>query len=180
MILVKKRNLMKTKNLETERLVLKPISTNDSEFIFELYNSPKFLEFIGDRNIKSVEEAENYISTKFLPQLERLGFGNYLIVRKSDNQKIGAVGIFEREGLDIQDIGFSFLEEFHGKGYGFESASKLLDYVFTDFNLKKISAITSKENIASQNLIQKLGLKYLKTVQLPDDDEELLYYEIEK
>lgn len=168
------------KNMETDRLLLKPISKSDASFILELYNSETFIKFIGDKKIRSLEDAENYITEKFLPQLERLGYGNYLIVRKSDEKKIGAVGIFEREGLDVQDIGFSFLDEFQGKGYGFESASKLLEMAFTDFNLNGISAITSKENIASQNLIKKLGLKYLKTVQLPNEDVELLYYELSK
>ena len=171
---------MKTQRLETERLVLKPLTTDDSGFIFELYNSPKFIEFIGDRNIKTIQDAEQYIVTKFLPQLEKLGYGNYLVVKKSDNTKIGAVGIFQRDGLDVHDIGFSFLPEFEGKGYGFEAASKLLETAFSVFNLNTISAITTKENIASQNLIKKLGLQYQKTVQLPDGDKELLYYEIEK
>ncbi|MGA9212307.1 GNAT family N-acetyltransferase [Kaistella sp.] len=171
---------METKNLETERLLLSPMKTDDSEFIFELYNSPKFIEFIGDRNIKSIKDAENYITSKFLPQFERLGYGNFLITLQSDGTKIGGVGIFEREGLDVQDIGFSFLEEFQGKGYGFEAASELIKVGFNEWGLQKISAITSKENIASRKLIQKLGLKYLKTVQIPNDDEELLYYEMAK
>lgn len=166
-------------SMETERLLLKPISADDAGLILELYNSPKFIEFIGDRNIRTVEDAENYIVEKFLPQIERLGFGNYLIVRKSDGVKIGAVGIFEREGLDVHDIGFSFLPEFEGQGYGFESASKLLKTAFSEFGLKKISAITTQNNFSSQRLIEKLGLRYLKNVNLPNDDEELLYYEIE-
>ncbi len=170
---------MKNKTFETERLLLKPMSVNDSKFIFELYNSPKFIKFIGDRNIKTIKDAENYIKEKFLPQFEKLGYGNYLIIRKSDEKKIGGVGIFEREGLDVQDIGFSFLDEFQGKGYGYEAASKLLESAYKEFALKKISAITSKENFASQKLIEKLGLKYLKNIQLPNDGEELLYYETE-
>ncbi|MDQ0475986.1 GNAT family N-acetyltransferase [Chryseobacterium sp. MDT2-18] len=165
---------------ETERLLLKPMSTDDSEFIFELYNSPNFIKFIGDRNIKSVKDAENYIIAKFLPQAERLGYGNYLIMLKATGQKIGSVGIFEREGLEVHDIGFSFLPEFEGKGYGFEAARQLLETAFSEFGLKKISAITSKENIASQKLIEKLGLQYQSTVRLPDDEVELLYYELDK
>ncbi|MBU8883810.1 GNAT family N-acetyltransferase [Kaistella sp. DKR-2] len=167
------------KNLETERLLLKPISTDDAGLILELYNSPRFIEFIGDRNIRTLEDAENYIVGKFLPQMERIGFGNYLIERKSDSMKIGAVGIFERDGLDVHDIGFSFLPEFEGQGYGFESASKLLATAFNEFGLKKISAITTKTNFSSQKLIERLGLKYIKTVRIPNDEEELLYYEIE-
>ena len=165
---------------ETERLTLNPMSIDDAELIFELYNSPNFIKYIGDRNIKTLEDAEDYIKNKFLPQIERLGYGNYLITRKEDGKKIGGVGIFERDGLEVHDIGFSFLPEFEGKGYGFESASKLLEIGFKEFGLKKISAITTKENISSQKLIEKLGLKFQKTVRLPDDEEELLYYEMEK
>ena len=166
-------------SLETERLLLRPISTADTGFILELYNSPKFIEFIGDRNIRTMEDAENYIVGKFLPQMEKIGFGNDLIIRKCDSMKIGTVGIFEREGLDVHDIGFSFLPEFEGQGYGFESASKLLRTAFNEFGLKKISAITTKTNFSSQKLIGRLGLRYLKTVLIPNADEELMYYEIE-
>lgn len=88
------------------------------------------------------------------------------------------MGIFEREGLDVHDIGFSFLPEFEGNGYGFESASKLLETVVQEFSLKKVSAITTKTNFSSQKLIEKLGLKFRKLVTLPGDDVELLYYEI--
>ena len=167
------------KNLETERLLLEPMSIAEAPFIFELYNSPNFIKFIGDRNIKSLEDAENYITKKFLPQFERLGYGNFLITLKSDGSKIGSVGIYEREGLSVNDIGFSFLPEFTGRGYGYEAASKLLEIAFTKLGLKKISAITVKENLPSQKLIEKLGLKYHSTVRLPDDPEELLYYETE-
>ena len=166
--------------ITTDRLNLRLASMEDAPFFLELYNTPTFIQFIGDKNLRSLEDARSYVQNRFLPQIERLGYGNYLIIRKEDGAKIGSVGIFEREGLDVQDIGFSFLEEFQGKGYGYEAASKLLETAFTDFGCSKISAITSKENIASQSLIQKLGLKYLKTVQLPDDTEVLLYYEIEK
>jgi len=166
--------------METERLFLKPITIADADLILPMYNSPHFIEFIGDKNVKNFEDAENYISEKFLPQLEKSGYGNYVIVTKSDQQKIGAVGIFNRDGLEVQDIGFSFLPEFEGKGYGFEAASKLMETGFTKFGIQKISAITTEDNISSQKLIVKLGLKYLKMVQLPDDKTELMYYEIEK
>lgn len=170
--------MKKINHVETERLTIRAISSEDAEFILELYNSPKFIEFIGDRNIRTTKDAEQYITEKFLPQYELLGFGNYLIIRKADSYKIGSVGIFERDGLDVHDIGFSFLPEFEGNGYGFESASKLLETIIQEFSLKKISAITTKTNFSSQKLIEKLGLKYKKIVTLPGDDLELLYYEI--
>lgn len=163
--------------IETERLALRPMAAEDSAFVLALYNEPNFLKYIGDKKIRTIEEAEEYIKTRFRPQIEKLGYGNYLITRKSDGIKIGSVGIFQREGMEIHDIGFSFLGEFEGKGYGFEAASALMQQVFANFGLKKISAITSKENFASQRLIEKLGLKFQKLVILPDETEELLYYE---
>ena len=151
-----------TDSIETERLLLKLVSVDDTAFIYELYNSPRFIEFIGDRNIRNKDDARNYI-----------------IVRKDDGQKIGSVGIFERDGLDVNDIGFSFLPEFEGKGFGFEAASALMEIAFKEFGVKKLSAITTDANISSQKLIEKLGLKFKKTVRLPDDEEDLRYYEME-
>lgn len=162
---------------ETERLILRPMSLEDGEFILDLYNRPKFIQFIGDRHLKTVSDAENYIQNRFLPQMERLGYGNYLMITKDGNYKIGAVGIFEREGLDVVDIGFSLLDEFEGKGYAYEAAIKVKSIGMDDFGLKKISAITTKENFSSQKLIEKLGLKFQKLVNIPDDPEELMYYE---
>ena len=164
---------------ETERLIIRPMSLEDADLIFELYNMPKFIKFIGDRNINSLADAENYIKAKFLPQFEKLGFGNYLIELKEGNIKIGGVGLFEREGLDIVDIGFSVLERFEGKGYMFEAAQKVKSIGMDDFGLNKISAITVKDNFSSQKLIERLDLKFQKYVTLPNEDEELMYYETE-
>ncbi|MCJ7934033.1 MAG: GNAT family N-acetyltransferase [Chryseobacterium sp.] len=164
---------------ETERLIIRPISLEDSDFIFKLYNSPKFIQYIGDRGIKTPADAENYIKNRFLPQFERSGFGNYLVVTKEGNEKIGGVGIFEREGLDIVDIGYSLLEEYEGKGYAYEAAQKVKSIGMDEFGLTKISAIISKDNASSQKLIEKLGLKFKKQVTLPGEDEELNYYETE-
>ncbi len=164
---------------ETERLILRPMSLDDAEFILDLYNRPKFIQFIGDRHLKTISDAENYIKSRFLPQFEKLGYGNYLMLTKEGNHKIGGVGIFEREGLDVVDIGFSLLDEFEGKGYAYEAAMKVKSIGMDDFNLKKISAITTKDNFSSQKLIEKLGLKFQKFVTIPDDTEELMYYETE-
>lgn len=155
------------------------MSLEDRDFILDLYNRPKFIRYIGNRGVKTVADAENYIKNKFFPQLERAGFGNYLVVTKESDEKIGAVGIFEREGLDVVDIGYSLLEEFEGKGYAYEAAQKVKSIGMDGFGLPKMSAIISKDNISSQKLIEKLGLKFQKYITLPNEDEELMYYETE-
>lgn len=162
---------------ETDRLILKPAGEQDADFFLELYNMPSFIQYIGDRNLRTKEDAENYIKSRFIPQIEKLGVGNYVVILKEDHTKIGAVGIFEREGLDVLDIGFSFLEKYEGKGYAYESANKLKEVAATDFGVKKLSAITTKDNFSSQKLIEKLGLKFQKMVTIPNDDAELMYYE---
>jgi ribosomal-protein-alanine N-acetyltransferase len=166
------------KTIETERLILKIANLEDAEFFLKLYNEPKFIQFIGDRNLKTIEDAENYVKEKFQPQFDKMGFGNYVMVTKSDNLKIGAMGIFIREGLEIPDIGFSVLEEFHNFGYAFEAANALKKIIFKDFKIEKLSAITTEDNISSQKLIEKLGLKYIKMVEFPGADNLLRYYEM--
>lgn len=174
-----KSNLPKKENnfYETERLLIRPVAVDDTDIIFQLYNMPNFIKFIGNKNINSLSDAENYIKSKFLPQIEKRGFGNYILVLKEGNQKIGSVGIFEREGLGVVDIGFSVLEKFEGKGLMFEAAQKVKSIGMEEFGLNKISAITSKDNFSSQKLIERLGLKFQKYVTLPNEDEELMYYE---
>ena len=162
---------------ETDRLILKPAEEQDADFFLGLYNMPSFIQYIGDRNLRTKEDAENYIKSRFIPQIEKLGFGNNVVILKEDHTKIGAVGIFEREGLDVLDIGFSFLEKYEGKGYAYESANKLKEVAATDFGVHKISAITTKDNFSSQKLIERLGLKFQKMVTIPEDVVELMYYE---
>lgn len=168
------------KKFETERLVIRPTSDEDAEFIFELLNTPKWLEYIGDRNVASVAMAKNYIQTKIQPQLERLGYSNYTLIRKSDNAKIGSCGLYDREGLDDTDIGYAFLPEYEKQGYAFEAANKIKDVGLNVFNINVISAITAKNNAASQKLLEKLGLKLVGTTTLPNETEELLLYKIKK
>jgi RimJ/RimL family protein N-acetyltransferase len=171
---------MKTyKHFETERLILQPTSEDDAEFIFELVNTPKWLANIGDRNVKSVADAKAYIKDRMTPQLEKLGFGNYTLIRKLDNIKIGTCGLYDREGMEGIDLGFALLPDYENMGFGFESASKLKNIGIKEFNIKRISAITTKENRASQKLIEKIGLKFFKTVRIPNDKKELLLYRLE-
>ena len=166
------------KHFETDRLILRPTTTADAEFIFELLNTPKWLANIGDRNVKSVDEAKTYIKERITPQLEKLGYGNYTLIKKADNIKIGTCGLYDREGLEGIDIGFALLPAYENMGYGYESAAKLLEIGMMEFQINRISAITAKENIASQKLIEKLGLKYTNTIKIPNDEEELLLYSL--
>lgn len=166
-------------SFETERLILKPFEITDAPFLLTLLNSPKWLQYIGDRNVHTEAEAADYIKVKMIAQLERLGYGNNLVIEKESNTPIGACGLYERPGLPIVDIGFAFLQEYEGKGYGYEAASRLLKVGKEDFSMQKVCAITTKENVASQKLINKLGLKFIKIINIEGDKEDLMYFEKE-
>ena len=172
--------MTKYKSFETERLILKPTSEEDAEFVYHLLNTPKWIQYIGERNIKTVEIAKEYIKNKMIPQLGRLGYSNYTLIRKLDNVKVGTCGLYDRDGLEGIDIGFALLPEYEKKGYAFEAADKLKNIAFNEFDISEISAITTKDNISSQKLLEKLGLKLIGTTKIPNDEEELLLYRIEK
>lgn len=171
---------MKYKTFETERLIIRPTAEGDAEFIRELVNTPKWRRYIGDRNIKTVEDAEEYIKERMKPQLERLGFSNYTLIRKEGSRKIGTCGLYDREGKEGIDIGFALLPEYEKKGFAFEAANRILAAAFDEFEIETISAFTTKDNTSSQKLLEKLGLKNEGTTKLPNDDEELVVYRIEK
>ncbi len=165
------------KFFETERLFLKPMDEKDAAFLLQVVNSPKWLQYIGDRNLHTEEEAAAYIKEKITTQLDRLGYGNNVVIQKENNIPVGACGLYDRPGLPVVDIGFAFLEKYEGKGYGFESASRLLQAGKEDFGIEKVCAITVKENLTSQKLLVKLGLQFIKMIKLDKDKEELMYYE---
>lgn len=165
---------------ETKRLIIRPTTVEDAAFIQAVMNTEGWLKFIGDRNVKTQEAAVEYIKAKMRPQQERLGYSNNTVIRKSDGGKIGSCGLYDREGLEGVDIGFAFLPEYGGQGYALEAANKVKELAFGKFGLSIISGITVKENIKSQRLLEKLGLKFIKMIQLPNDDEELMFYQIRK
>ena len=158
--------------------MLKPTIEEDAPLILALLNSPKWLQYIGDRNVHSEADAGLYIRTKMTPQLERLGYSNYTVIRKLDGEKMGVCGLYDREGLEGIDIGFAFMPEYEQKGYAFEAANEIKRAALEVFGINRICAITTRGNTASQKLLEKLGLTFSKTVQLPNDKEELMYYEL--
>lgn len=167
-----------SKTYETERLIIKLVDIDDAEFLLKLLNTEKWLKNIGDRNVHNLEDAQRYVCEKNLPQIERLGFGNAVVILKSNNEKIGTVGLYDREEIDGVDIGFAFLERYEGKGYAYEAAKKIMDVGINEFDIKKVSAITLPENFSSIKLIEKLGLKFKEVVRIPNDTEDLNLYEL--
>jgi RimJ/RimL family protein N-acetyltransferase len=161
---------------ETARLVLRRFTLDDAEFVRVLVNEPGWLRFIGDRNVRTVEDARAYIENRLLGPYERLGFGFYRLERKDDGTPVGLCGLVKRDGLDDADIGFGLLACFEGHGYAHEAALEIVRQARDVHALTRLVAITRPDNAHSIALLEKLGLRLERTVRLPGDDTELNLY----
>ncbi|MEQ1823572.1 MAG: GNAT family N-acetyltransferase [Fimbriimonadaceae bacterium] len=159
--------------IQTERLALRNLTFDDAPFIYELLNDPAWLEHIGDRGVKNLDDARAYIQNGPMKMLADTGFA--LQVVELEGVAIGLCGLLKRDYLECPDIGFAFLPKYRGQGYAFEAALGVCRYAGETLNLPKILAICSPANGASANLLINLGFVNVGTLSLPDYGESLLW-----
>lgn len=167
------------KILETERLSLRHVNTDDAEFILALLNEPAYIQNIGDRGIRTLEQAKKYILDRLISSYEKHGFGLYLVELKKTGEATGICGLVKREGLDDVDVGYGFLPTFWGKGYATESVLALKKYAKNAVGLKRVAGIVAPDNQGSIRVLEKAGLMYEKMVKLSEDDIDLKLYAAE-
>ena len=161
------------KALETDRLVLRRMSVEDAEFMLGLLNEPSWLRFIGDRGVRTLEDARAYILKGPVDMYDRLGFGLYLTELKGEGVPIGICGLEKRDFLEDVDLGFALLPGFWGQGYAYEAAAAVMEYGKEALGLKRIVAITNPENHSSIRLLEKPGLKFDRMIQATADGPEI-------
>lgn len=165
--------------VETDRLILRELdSATHAEFIFEMLNTPKFIKYIGDRGVRSVEQARDFIDDRYRASYLDHGYGLYAVEQKTDAAAVGICGFVRRDYLEHPDIGFAFLPQFERQGYGFESAAAMLHYGKESLKFTRVFAITSQDNDVSGKLLSKLGFNFDGKIKTPDG-EELKLYEIQ-
>ncbi len=162
--------------LETDRLVIRQLTLEDTSFVIELVNSPGWLRFIGDRNIKTDEQAKDYLENGPLKSYEQNGFGLYLVALKSNKTPLGMCGLIKRDTLPQPDIGFAFFPEFMGQGFAFEAANAIMTLATHTLKLPTVMAITLPENDRSRKLLEKIGLTFSRLFLSPTTNEELMLY----
>ncbi len=161
----------------TKRLFLSEVTLDDASFFVELMNTPKWLKYIGDRKIKTIVDAKAYLKRTILKSYADNGYGFYKVLLKDENKKIiGISGLIKRKQLENADIGFGFLPNYEGKGYGYESSVAVLKLAKEKFNIDRIAAITLPTNTNSIHLIEKLGFKFQKKIKPFKPDKELLLF----
>jgi RimJ/RimL family protein N-acetyltransferase len=159
--------------IETERLALRQLGPDDAEFIRELLNDADFLRFIGDRGVRTTDDARRYIAEGPSASYARHGFGLWLVERNDDRSPIGICGLLKRDTLPDADIGFAFLPPFRARGYAYESAAAVLAYGARQFGLTRVLAVVNPENTGSIRLLEKLGMRFDRMVRLSEAAPEI-------
>ena len=164
------------KVLETDRLVLRHLDTGDAAFIFDLVNDPDWLRYIGDKGVRTLDDARAYIANGPVAMYGRVGFGLYCVELKSAATSIGICGLIKRDTFADVDIGFAFLPGFRSQGYAAEAARATVAHGFDAIGLRRIIAITSPDNAASGRLLEKVGLRFERMLAIPGEDREVRLY----
>jgi [ribosomal protein S5]-alanine N-acetyltransferase len=146
--------------VETERLVIRQLSPGDAAFILELLNDPSFLRSIGDRGVRDLAGARQYVLDGAVASHVKHGYGLDLVTLKSTGEPAGICGLVRRDYLDHPDIGFAFLPRLGGQGHAFEAASVVLARAFGSLGMHRVLAIVSPDNARSIRLLDKLGFRY--------------------
>ena len=156
----------------TERLILRELNLEDAAFMLELLNEAAFLRFIGDKGVRNLHEAREYLLQGPIASYARNGFGLYAVCLH-DGTRLGICGLVRRNGLSDPDVGFAFLARHRGKGYAVESATAVLRRARDVLQLGRIVAICSSDNAASMAVLGKIGLRFAGMIRLSEDDPEL-------
>jgi ribosomal-protein-alanine N-acetyltransferase len=166
------KDRMHSNVVQTQRLVLRQLELSDADFIVELLNEAAFLQFIGDKGVRTLDDARDYLRKGPLDSYDRHGFGLYAVCLR-DGTRTGICGLVKREGLGDVDVGFAFLSRHHAKGYAVESAAAILEHARRVLGLQRVVAITSPENLGSIAVLEKIGLKFERMVRMAEHSPEL-------
>lgn len=153
--------------LETERLLLREVTSDDAAFMLELLNSPGFIENIADRGVRTLDQSRAYIDERIAASYRDHGFGMWAVTPRGEAEPVGLAGLVKRDVLEHVDIGYAFLERAWGLGYAQESAAAVLRHARETLGLATIVAITTPDNRPSQKVLEKIGLRYVGQRRLP-------------
>lgn len=162
--------------LKTRRLVVRRVTLDDAPFIFELVNEAAWLRFIGDKGVRTLDDARGYLEKGPLASYARHGFGLYLVERAEDRAPVGISGLIRRDGLADVDLGFAFAERARRQGYAVEAGQAVLAEARRVHRLARVVAITVPENGGSIRVLERLGMRFESIVRLPGETTKLMLF----
>ena len=156
--------------VETARLLIRELTEDDAPFVLRLTNEPSFVANIADKGIRNLDDAREFLREGAWTNQKVPGYGQFVVELKEDRSATGICGLLYRENLEVTDIGFALLPEYWGHGYAFEAAEAVLEYGHSELGAGPIVGLTTEDNLPSIKLLEKLGMRFQKTVQMSDDD----------
>lgn len=166
--------------IETERLNLRQFTPADASFVVELLNDPGFLKYIGDRNVRTTDDALKYIAEGPQASYEKHGFGLWVVEVKETGTPAGMCGLLKRDVLEDIDVGYAFLPQYRSSGYALESVRAVQRYAFNILDVTRLAAVVNADNDRSIRLLEKIGMHYERMVRLKEDQPEIRLYVSEK
>ena len=162
--------------IDTERLRIGPVTTDDADIMLAIWNDPAFIHNVNDKGVRTLEEARDAIATGPQKMFAEHGVGPFWMELREDGTRIGICGLFKRENIEYPDIGFALLPDWVGKGFAGEAAQAVVQYARDVLELPALTAIVSPRNAPSIRLIEKLGLQLDGLIRMPGDDEDVQLY----
>jgi ribosomal-protein-alanine N-acetyltransferase len=161
--------------VQTQRMILRRLTLDDAPFMHALVNDPAWLQYIGDRGVRTLDDAREYLRTGAIDMYARLGFGLFLVELKATGEAIGICGLIKRDALADVDLGFAFLPQFRGGGYATESAQGTMTYARQQLGMQRVVAIVSPQNSRSIALLEKLGFRFEQELRLPPKEDRVTH-----
>jgi len=158
--------------------LLRRFVEDDAGFVLALLNDPAFLQFIGDKRVRTIDDAKNYLKTGPIESYRKYGYGLLLVELRETKTPIGMCGILKRDQLQHPDLGFAFLPDYRNQGYAFESASAVMSHARDILSINQVLAIVNTDNHRSIKLLEKLGFKFKHMIQLSEDASEIKLFEM--
>ncbi|MBZ0154204.1 MAG: GNAT family N-acetyltransferase [Planctomycetes bacterium] len=165
--------------LTTSRLTLRELGEHDADFVVRLLNDPDFLRCIGDRSVRSCDDARSYLRSGPIASYRQHGFGLFL-VEDAAAQPLGFCGLLQRTELPDIDLGFAFLPQFRGRGYALEAAAATLAFAWNELRRPRVLAIVAADNQRSLGLLGKLGMRFSRRIPWGSQGVTLELHEIER
>jgi ribosomal-protein-alanine N-acetyltransferase len=162
--------------LATARLCVRELAADDAPFMLALLNEPSFLANIGDRGVRTLDDARGYLERGPLSSYRRHGFGLYLVELGADGTPIGICGMLRREELPDPDLGFAFLPAYWKQGYAYESAMAIRRHARETLGIRRLLAIVNPPNATSIRLLERLGFRFESNTRLGNEDRHVNLY----
>lgn len=164
--------------LATQRLQLRWLTEDDADLMLAIWNDPAFIRYVGDRGVRTRDDALTAMRDGVLKLYREFGYGPYRLALHGSDEAMGICGLFKRDNLEYPDIGYGLLPAFCGSGYAFEAAEAVTVHAREHMNLPELCAIVTPENTRSVHLLDKLGMTAGEQIRMPGDDEDVVLYQV--